>query len=79
MPDAQAMVGELVARVSGFGPLQPFLDDPAVEEIWINDTNSTISAGQRMGAAARFVSHSSDGEHARRLRSVSDHRRILPV
>lgn len=37
VPDVSAMVGELVARVSGFGPLQPFLDDPAVEEIWIND------------------------------------------
>src|ERR1700754_4478983 len=30
--DVEAMVGELVARVSGFGPLQPFLDDPTVEE-----------------------------------------------
>ena len=28
VPDAAAVVGELVARVSGFGPLQPFLDDP---------------------------------------------------
>ena len=35
--DVDAVVGELVARVSGFGPLQPFLDDPAVEEVWIND------------------------------------------
>ena len=26
--DIDAVVGELVARVSGFGPLQPFLDDP---------------------------------------------------
>jgi len=26
--DVDSMVGELVARVSGFGPLQPFLDDP---------------------------------------------------
>lgn len=34
--DHGAMIGELVARVSGFGPLQPFLDDPAVEEVWIN-------------------------------------------
>ena len=34
--DDGAMVGELVARVSGFGPLQPFLDDPEVEEVWIN-------------------------------------------
>ena len=36
-PTPDAVVGELVARVSGFGPLQPFLDDPTVEEIWIND------------------------------------------
>ncbi|MBZ5732898.1 Flp pilus assembly complex ATPase component TadA [Nocardioides sp. TRM66260-LWL] len=34
--DPAAVVRELVARVSGFGPLQPFLDDPEVEEIWIN-------------------------------------------
>jgi len=37
VPDPRALVGELVARVSGFGPLQPFLDDPDVEELWIND------------------------------------------
>ncbi|HSU03390.1 MAG TPA: ATPase, T2SS/T4P/T4SS family [Nocardioides sp.] len=34
--DDDVMVGELVARVSGFGPLQPYLDDPEVEEVWIN-------------------------------------------
>jgi pilus assembly protein CpaF len=33
--DVDSVVGELVARVSGFGPLQPFLDDPTVEEIRI--------------------------------------------
>ena len=33
VPDADAVVGELVARVSGFGPLQPFLHVPAVEEV----------------------------------------------
>ncbi len=38
------MVGELVARVSGFGPLQPFLDDPAVEEVWINDPSRVFVA-----------------------------------
>ncbi|MCW2852299.1 MAG: type secretion system protein, partial [Nocardioides sp.] len=42
--DASAVVGELVARVSGFGPLQPFLDDPAVEEIWINDPSRVFIA-----------------------------------
>ena len=39
VPDALAVVGQLVARVSGFGALQPYLDDPEVEEIWINDPN----------------------------------------
>jgi len=40
VPDQQAMVGELVARVAGFGPLQPYLDDPDIEEIWINDPSA---------------------------------------
>jgi pilus assembly protein CpaF len=44
VPDAQAVVGELVARVSGFGPLQPFLDDPAVEELWINSPDRIFVA-----------------------------------
>lgn len=34
--DPDALVAELVARVAGFGPLQPFLEDPTVEEVWIN-------------------------------------------
>jgi pilus assembly protein CpaF len=42
--DVDAMVGELVARVSGFGPLQVFLDDPGVEEIWVNDPSRVFVA-----------------------------------
>ncbi|MDN4172489.1 ATPase, T2SS/T4P/T4SS family [Nocardioides sp. SOB77] len=42
--DPSAVVGELVARVAGFGPLQPFLDDPTVEEIWINDPTRVFIA-----------------------------------
>ena len=30
----------LVANVAGLGPLQKYLDDPEVEEIWINDPNA---------------------------------------
>jgi len=44
VPDTDVVVGELVARVSGFGPLQPFLDDPAVEEVWINDPSRVFVA-----------------------------------
>jgi len=42
--DVGALVGELVARVSGFGPLQRFLDDPTVEEVWINDPSRVFVA-----------------------------------
>jgi pilus assembly protein CpaF len=42
--DVDSMVGELVARVSGFGPLQPLLDDPSVEEVWINDPSRVFVA-----------------------------------
>src|SRR6476646_4125058 len=44
LADPAAIVGELVARVSGFGPLQPFLDDPGVEEVWINDPSRVFVA-----------------------------------
>jgi pilus assembly protein CpaF len=42
--DVDALVGTLLARVSGFGPLQPFLDDPTVEEIWVNDPSRVFIA-----------------------------------
>ena len=35
--DPDAVVESLVADLAGFGPLQPYLEDPEVEEIWIND------------------------------------------
>ena len=44
VPDPVGVVGELVARVSGFGPLQRFLDDPEVEEIWINEPSRVFIA-----------------------------------
>lgn len=39
-----AVVEELVARVAGFGALQRYLDDPTVEEIWINDPSRVFVA-----------------------------------
>ena len=44
LADVDSVVGELVARVSGFGPLQGFLDDPTVEEIWVNDPSRVFVA-----------------------------------
>src|SRR3954454_23220546 len=42
--DQDAVIEELVARVSGFGALQRYLDDAAVEEVWINDPNRVFVA-----------------------------------
>ena len=42
--DAAAAVEELVARISGFGALQRYLDDPEVEEVWINSPDRVFVA-----------------------------------
>ena len=34
----------MLDTVAGFGPLQPFLDDPSIEEIWINDPGRVFVA-----------------------------------
>ncbi|GAA1512080.1 ATPase, T2SS/T4P/T4SS family [Agromyces terreus] len=34
--DELATVREVEAAITGYGPLQPYFDDPGVEEIWIN-------------------------------------------
>jgi pilus assembly protein CpaF len=34
--DETACVREVLAAVAGYGPLQAYLDDPSVEEVWIN-------------------------------------------
>lgn len=42
--DPERTIDQLVARVAGFGPLQPHLDDPTVEEIWINEPHRVFVA-----------------------------------
>ncbi len=34
--DESSFVQGVLASVAGYGPLQPYLDDPSVEELWIN-------------------------------------------
>jgi len=46
LADPASVVAEILARVSGFGPLQPYLDDPTIEEIWINDPSRVFIARQ---------------------------------
>jgi pilus assembly protein CpaF len=42
--DQGPVLEELLARVAGFGPLQCYLDDPTVEEIWINQPSRVFIA-----------------------------------
>src|SRR3954452_3933999 len=39
-----ATVRRVLDAVAGFGQLQPFLDDPTVEELWINDPGRVFVA-----------------------------------
>lgn len=50
--DENALVHEVLASVHGFGSLQPLLDDPAIEEIWINGTGHVHVA--RSGVSAQL-------------------------
>jgi pilus assembly protein CpaF len=42
--DVEAVSREVHDRVAGFGPLQRYLDDSAVEEIWINEPSRVFIA-----------------------------------
>jgi pilus assembly protein CpaF len=44
--DADLVVRSVTDAVAGFGPLQPYLDDPDVEEIWINEPTRVFVARQ---------------------------------
>ena len=42
--DAVAATRAVLDAVAGFGPLQPLLDDPTIEEIWINEPGRVFVA-----------------------------------
>lgn len=42
--DEAALVRDVLASVSGFGALQPLLDDPEIEEIWLNGPDRVFIA-----------------------------------
>ena len=56
--DEAACVRGALAQVTGFGPLQPYLDDPGVEEIWINAPDRVFAA--RAGVSERLPVHLTD-------------------
>jgi pilus assembly protein CpaF len=42
--DTDQVARSVVDAVAGFGPLQPLLDDPLIEEIWINEPGRVFIA-----------------------------------
>ncbi|MDN6331886.1 MAG: Flp pilus assembly complex ATPase component TadA [Micrococcaceae bacterium] len=50
--------------IAGFGPLQPLLDDPEVEEIWINSPSEVFAA---RGGSSELTSIRLDDGHVRIL------------
>lgn len=42
--DDDTMVATIAARIGGFGPLQEMLDDPGIEEIWLNSPSQVFVA-----------------------------------
>jgi pilus assembly protein CpaF len=42
--DSQSVTRTVLDAVAGFGPLQAYLDDPTVEEIWINEPSKVFIA-----------------------------------
>ena len=44
LDDEAATVREVLATIVGYGPLQPYLADPTVEEVWINSPDRVFFA-----------------------------------
>ena len=44
LPDPGAAAKRVLDAVAGLGPLQPYLDDPEVEEVWINEPGKVFVA-----------------------------------
>ncbi|GAA1621255.1 ATPase, T2SS/T4P/T4SS family [Georgenia ruanii] len=44
LPDPGAVAKQVLDAVAGLGPLQPYLDDPEVEEVWINEPGKVFVA-----------------------------------
>jgi pilus assembly protein CpaF len=70
-----AMLEELLARVAGFGPLQKYLDDPTIEEIWINDPSRVFVAREgRSELTTTILTPALVGELVERLLKASGRR-----
>lgn len=75
LDEPELVIGQIVADVSGFGPLQQFLDDDSVEEIWINDPSRVfIARGGRHELTSSILTTEQVRELVERMLSSSGRR-----
>ncbi|KRC66499.1 pilus assembly protein CpaF [Aeromicrobium sp. Root236] len=75
LDEPELVIGQIVADVSGFGPLQQFLDDDTVEEIWINDPSRVfIARGGRHELTSLILTAEQVRELVERMLSSSGRR-----
>ena len=75
LDEPELVIGQIVADVSGFGPLQQFLDDDSVEEIWINDPSRVfIARGGRHELTSLILTAEQVRELVERMLSSSGRR-----
>src|SRR4051794_17314878 len=60
LADARVVAKQVGDAVAGFGPLQPYLDDPLVEEVWVNGPGRVFVA--RRGQSELTTTLLDDGE-----------------
>lgn len=68
LPDMERVVREVTNAVGGFGPLQPYLDDPEIEEVWLNAPSRAANLLSQPGVPTHITLLSDD----RAARSVLD-------
>ena len=74
-PSRDELVANVWDSIAGFGPLQRFLDDPEVEEIWINDpTRVFVARHGRSELTSTVLSESAVRDLVERMLSSSGRR-----
>jgi pilus assembly protein CpaF len=60
LTDPHGVARQVYDAVAGFGPLQPYLDDPEVEEIWINEPGRVFIARRGRSELTTTILRSDD-------------------
>lgn len=75
LDEPDQVVGQLVSDLVGFGPLQRYLDDPEVEEIWVNEPERVfVARGGRHELTSVMLTASQVRELVERMLSSSGRR-----